>query len=365
MTDGAGQQNIQVAVRGRPLLDFEDKSRCVDVARDGAVQVGRNPGDDKHLLASACPRFVFDRGFGLEATQEDLFEWIKPAIDGCFEGYNAAVMAYGQTGSGKTYSMGTAATALLPNDDERGLVPRAFERIAATIQERSSESEFEMRVSFVEVHDDNVNDLLADPGSSEVIIREDGRGEVVLVGANEVEAKGCDELLRLLERGSLARTTAATRMNATSSRSHAVLTLTIEQRRRSGSAQPRERGKPERVKAKLQLVDLAGSERNKRTGTTGKHFKESVNINQGLLALANWCDFLYFRLISNCFATNLGLFWRTASTCSATRTLSAWGCMCPTATTSSHGCCAIRWAATPARMCSRAARSAPQISRRR
>ena len=227
-----GSCNVNVAVRGRPLLEFEDKSRCVDVASDGAVQVGRNPGDDKHLLASACPRFVFDRGFGLDSTQDDLFEWVKPAIDGCFEGYNAAIMAYGQTGSGKTYSMGTASMGLVV-PEEMGLVPRAFQRIAAEIQKRSDEAEFEMRASFVEVHDDNVNDLLADPGAStDVIIREDGRGEVVLVGASEVEAKSCDDLLRLLERGSLARTTAATRMNATSSRSHAVLTLMIEQRRR-------------------------------------------------------------------------------------------------------------------------------------
>ena len=288
---GAAACNVNVAVRARPLLDWEEQSRCVEVLCDGTAQVGRNPGDDKHLIASSCPRFVFDRGFGTESSQEELFEWVQPAIDGCFEGYNAAILAYGQTGSGKTYSMGTAAIGLVV-PEEMGLVPRAFQHIAAGIQKRGDEAEFEMRASFVEVHDDNVNDLLADPGTStDVIIREDARGEVILVGATEAEAKNCDDLLRLLERGTLSRTTAATRMNATSSRSHAVLTLVIEQRRRPGSAS-RQRGQPERVRAKLQLVDLAGSERNKRTGTTGKHFKESVNINQGLLALANCINVL-------------------------------------------------------------------------
>ena len=286
---------MRVAVRGRPLLDFEDRNRCVDVdGGSGAVQVGRNPSDDKHLLASACPRFVFDAGFGLDSTQEDLFEWVLPAIDGCFEGYNAAIMAYGQTGSGKTYSMGTASAAGYQPPELYGLVPRAFDRIASEIQRRSeeAEAEFEIRISFVEVHDDNVNDLLSDPGTTgDVVIREDGRGEVVLVGATEVEAGSCDEMMRLLERGTLARTTAATRMNDVSSRSHAVLTLTLEQRLRAKSP-ARERGATERVRAKLQLVDLAGSERNKRTGTTGKHFKESVNINQGLLALANCINVL-------------------------------------------------------------------------
>eukprot|EP01048_Picozoa_sp_COSAG05_P012751 COSAG05_NODE_1303_length_5240_cov_2.158335_2_plen_448_part_00 len=290
---------IQVAVRGRPLLsDDEDsgRTRCATIEQGGAVQVGRSPADANHLVARACPRFVFDGGFNETSTQDEVFDWVIPAIDCCFEGYNGSIMAYGQTGSGKTYTMGTSSTALMNDPEQHGIVPRAFARIAAEIQRRTqdNEAEIELRMSFVEVHDDSVKDLLADPGSTgEIMIREDARGEVVLVGANEVEVSPptCGDMMRLLEQGSLARTTAATLMNATSSRSHAVLTVLIEQWLKPSSP-ARQRGMPERVKAKLQLVDLAGSERNKRAQTTGRHFKESVNINQGLLALANCINVL-------------------------------------------------------------------------
>ena len=135
----------------------------------------------------------------------------------------------------------------------------------------------------------------------EVLIRENAQNEVVLVGVTEAECATAEDLLHLLERGTLARTTAATRMNAVSSRSHAVFSVVLEQRRPKRAQPPPSeqdvepaehpapapRPRAERIRAKLQLVDLAGSERNKRTQTSGQHFKESVNINQGLLALAN------------------------------------------------------------------------------
>lgn len=287
--------NIQVAVRGRPLSDSEDlrrKQRCATIEKGGAVQVGRSPADANHLVPRTCPRFIFDSGFNETSRQEELFEWVIPAVEGLFDGYNGSIMAYGQTGSGKTYTMGTSSTALVGDPEQHGVVPRAFARIANEVQARSGNADIEVRMSFVEVHDDSVKDLLADPGSAgEIMIREDARGEIVLVGANEIEVNPptCGDMMQLLEQGSLARTTAATLMNATSSRSHAVLTVSIEQWLKPAARKP---GMPDRVKAKLQLVDLAGSERNKRTQTTGRHFKESVNINQGLLALANCINVL-------------------------------------------------------------------------
>jgi hypothetical protein len=215
----AQQCNVSVAVRGRPLTETTLASRhqrCASIEAGGAVQVGRSPEDAKHVVARACPRFVFDEGFDLGATQQQLFDWVVPAIDGCFEGYNGSIMAYGQTGSGKTHTMGTSSASLI-EPEQHGIVPRAFERIASEAQRRRQEdgTEVQLRVSFVEVHDDTVKDLLTDPGTtSDVMIREDAQGEIVLVGCTELEVSTCDELLRLLEQGSHARTTAATLMNA-------------------------------------------------------------------------------------------------------------------------------------------------------
>jgi hypothetical protein len=285
--DAPAARNIAVCVRGRPMRAAETAQHCCELASDGVVQVGNQAHLGKNIVPRACPRFNFDAAFGADSSQEQLADWVVSAVDGCFEGYNASILAYGQTGSGKTYTMGTSSTALLL-PEQHGIVPRAFARIFDEVATRGGggEAEFEVRASFVEVHDDAVKDLLGADEGGEVLIRENAKSEVVLVGVTETDAASCADLVELLERGTLARTTASTRMNAASSRSHAVFTVVIEQTLRPAAGEG-EGGKVQRMRAKLQLVDLAGSERNKRTQTTGQHFKESVNINQGLLALAN------------------------------------------------------------------------------
>eukprot|EP01052_Picozoa_sp_SAG31_P020166 SAG31_NODE_1505_length_8078_cov_5.291390_2_plen_253_part_00 len=116
-----------------------------------------------------------------------------------------------------------------------------------------------------------------------IAVRENAEGGIVLVGIKEEVVASAEETYRCLEAGCVARTTGSTRMNELSSRSHAIFTLFFEQRKPSTKpGMP-----PEYITSKFHLVDLAGSERNKRTGTVGSRFKESVNINYGLLALGN------------------------------------------------------------------------------
>ena len=143
-----------------------------------------------------------------------------------------------------------------------------------------------MRCAFLEVHNEEVRDLLhPDVTTKKISVRERADGAIVVSGIRECEARTSSEMVRLLENGAVSRTTGGTKMNEQSSRSHAIFTVILEQRHLTREARRRHRGAFS--SAKFHLVDLAGSERNKRTGASGRRFKESININSGLLALGN------------------------------------------------------------------------------
>jgi hypothetical protein len=177
-------------------------------------------------------------------------------------GYNASVFAYGNTGSGKTYTM----MGELFDEGEKGILSRAVEDVFNHV-EREGGGGIRVKVGFVEVYGDEVRDLLQ-PGR--VVVREDAKGSIVLEGASEEVVKTPSEVLAILERGAALRTTGITRMNQSSSRSHAICTVVVERR---GEDDGMTRGK-------LHLVDLAGSERAKRTGAVGTRFQEGIWTNQ-------------------------------------------------------------------------------------
>jgi hypothetical protein len=221
--------------------------------------------------------------------------------------------------------MGSSFGAETLHSDWEGVIPQAmrsiFDRIAA-----SPDSEFTIRVGFVEIHKEDIRDLLAPDTSRtpQVSIRELPSGGVVLAGAAEKEVKTVEEMVAVLQAGTVRRATAATGMNKQSSRSHAIFTITLEQRKlgpaktersvgpfssgrntgigretvNSGDddeegggggqdAEFEDEGYDDFLTAKLALVDLAGSERLKRTRAEGQRLKEGININKGLLALGN------------------------------------------------------------------------------
>ncbi|KAL2584801.1 hypothetical protein AAZV13_14G149800 [Glycine max] len=193
-----------------------------------------------------------------------------------------------QTGSGKTYTMGTNYTG---EDNAGGIIPKVMETIFKRVQTMKESSEFLIRVSFIEIFKEEVFDLLdhnssrgdvaptakpAVPSRVPIQIRETVNGGITLAGVTEAEVKTKEEMSSYLSRGSLSRATGSTNMNSQSSRSHAIFTITMEQK--SGD---------DVLCAKLHLVDLAGSERAKRTGADGMRLKEGIHINKGLLALGN------------------------------------------------------------------------------
>ncbi|CAM9599974.1 unnamed protein product, partial [Ectocarpus sp. 8 AP-2014] len=210
-----------------------------------------------------------------------------------FEGFNATILAYGQTGSGKTYTMGSASSLRIA-EEEQGIIPRVitgmYDLLREALEERPNVS-YSVRCQFLEIYGEEIHDLL-EPAGSTVTIREGQNGEVNVHGAKEMLVNGAEEMAMLLERGSLCRTTGSTLMNAHSSRSHAIFTVLLEQRIRPEGEVPvaDERVDPDDVeirRSKFHFVDLAGSERAKRTGASGQRFKEGVDINKGLLTLGN------------------------------------------------------------------------------
>lgn len=272
-TSRGAEYTVRVGVRVRPLLLKENQLCCREC-------VGVKYEDNQVVVGKTC--FTFDHVFGTEATQDRVYEeTAQPLIEGLGAGLNATLLAYGQTSAGKTFTLGSTLNTAVP-EDQQGVIPRFVNALFRDIiYARRGEADITVRASFVELHNEDINDLL-DPNivdkTRNVSIREDPNQGVVVLGMKEVEVRKPSELLRCLEKGSVFRTTASTQMNEHSSRSHAIFTVVVEQNIRSTG---------DTLVAKVRFADLAGSERAKKTGTVGERFREGVNINQGLLALGN------------------------------------------------------------------------------
>ncbi|NXA00792.1 KIF27 protein, partial [Nesospiza acunhae] len=266
---------VKVAVRVRPLL-------CKEILHNHQVCVRLVP-NAKQVIIGKDHVFTFDFVFGKNSTQEEVYAvCIKPLLVSLTEGYNATVFAYGQTGSGKTYTIGGDHIASVAVD-ERGIIPRAIQELFHHISEHRNIN-FRVKVSYIEVYKEELRDLLDLETSVKYLhIREDEKGNTVIVGAKEFQVECADEVISLLESGNAARHTGTTQMNEHSSRSHAIFTISIHQKQ---SAEYQNAAQ-DSIASKFHFVDLAGSERVAKTGNTGERFKESVQINSGLLALGN------------------------------------------------------------------------------
>ncbi|CAH2102149.1 unnamed protein product [Euphydryas editha] len=202
--------------------------------------------------------------------------------------------------------MGSGWEGEVVDEEKRGIIPRAIRDLFAGADERAEAArsqgqlppEFSVQAQFIELYNEDIVDLLdpaKDPFAKGALrITEDGCGGVKIVGASMRAVRGVKEALGALRAGALARTTAATNMNSSSSRSHAVFTLLLRQRRlaadQDGVDKETDGETPEQYEtltAKFHFVDLAGSERLKRTGATGERAREGISINCGLLALGN------------------------------------------------------------------------------
>ena len=286
-----------MAVRVRPPHPHEVSDPgwrdCVHLGADGR-SLSITEGDAG--VGDAVPGFhsgqvfSFDAVFSGDCRQEEVYAaTAREAVQSVLQGYNATVLAYGQTGTGKTHTMEGY-------DDEelRGLIPRAVSDLFHLIRSSSSpSSHFLVRASYIQIYNDTITDLLIAPSSSPsspsptpLLIREDKVRGVFIGGLSEWVVRNTSEVMSLLKRGSAQRATGATKSNETSSRSHAVFMLTLEQTRR-GDPSPAAATAPVFLTARLNLVDLAGSERIRLSGASGVRLGETKAINQSLSALAN------------------------------------------------------------------------------
>jgi len=241
---------------------------------------------------------------------------VLPLLNSCLEGYNATTLAYGQTGAGKTYTTLGPATSPdffkqstskdakhAPEYDVVGILPRALRDLFVKLDRKSDSLNnkngirsphegdenrpfhYAVKLQFLELYGEEIRDLLATSSKQQKILIRDASGDSEVIGATEVSVSNAQEAMVCFTRGMLRRVTGATAMNAESSRSHAIMSVIIEQVSRSSSEL--EGDAVTLQTSKFNFVDLAGSERQKRTQCRGQRMKEGININKGLLVLGN------------------------------------------------------------------------------
>ncbi|KAM8952225.1 chromosome-associated kinesin KIF4A isoform 2-T2 [Pelodytes ibericus] len=264
---------VRVALRCRPLVQKEINEGCKTCLKFV-------PGEPQVIVGTE-KSFTYDFVFDPTTEQEEVYSAsVAPLIKGLFNGYNATVLAYGQTGSGKTFSMGGAYTQDQENEPIVGVIPRVVKALFNEIDSRS-DWEFLLKVSYLEIYNEEILDLLDShrDKTTSISIREDPKEGIKICGLTERDVKTALDTVSCLEQGNSSRTVASTAMNSQSSRSHAIFTISIDQRKGEE--------KNNSFRSKLHLVDLAGSERQKKTKAEGDRLKEGISINRGLLCLGN------------------------------------------------------------------------------
>ncbi|XP_029410064.1 kinesin-like protein KIF3A isoform X3 [Nannospalax galili] len=269
--------NVKVVVRCRPLNERE-KSMCyrqavsVDEMR-GAITVHKTDSSNEPPKT-----FTFDTVFGPESKQLDVYNLTaRPIIDSVLEGYNGTIFAYGQTGTGKTFTMeGVRAVPEL-----RGIIPNSFAHIFGHIAKAEGDTRFLVRVSYLEIYNEEVRDLLGKDQTQRLEVKERPDVGVYIKDLSAYVVNNADDMDRIMTLGHKNRSVGATNMNEHSSRSHAIFTITIECSEKGVDGNMHVR------MGKLHLVDLAGSERQAKTGATGQRLKEATKINLSLSTLGN------------------------------------------------------------------------------
>lgn len=220
--------------------------------------------------------FAFDRVFDDNTTQGDVYEaTTRNLLDSVLDGYNATVFAYGATGCGKTHTI--TGTAQQP-----GIIFLTMQELFERIADRNDEKVTEVSLSYLEIYNETIRDLLV-PGGSKggLMLREDANKTVSVAGLSSHRPQSVQEVMDMIMRGNEYRTISPTDANATSSRSHAVLQINVAQKDRNADI-----NEPHTM-ATLSVIDLAGSERASATKNRGERLMEGANINKSLLALGS------------------------------------------------------------------------------
>uniref|UniRef100_A0A8C8MF05 Kinesin-like protein n=1 Tax=Oncorhynchus tshawytscha TaxID=74940 RepID=A0A8C8MF05_ONCTS len=269
--------NVKVVVRCRPL---NQKERSM--GHKQAVSVDENRGTitvNKLETTHEPPKtFTFDTVFGPDSKQLDVYNLTaRPIIDSVLEGYNGTIFAYGQTGTGKTFTMEGVRAA----PELRGIIPNSFAHVFGHIAKAEGDTRFLVRVSYLEIYNEEVRDLLGKDQMQRLEVKERPDVGVYIKDLSGYVVNNADDMDRIMTMGHKNRSVGSTNMNEHSSRSHAIFTITIECSEKGVDGDQHVR------MGKLHLVDLAGSERQGKTGATGQRLKEATKINLSLSTLGN------------------------------------------------------------------------------
>lgn len=272
--------NIRVFCRVRPSLEMEPATEVAEIQypdqSEESKEISFLGPEEKSSLGTISRKnnsFSFDRVFSPSTENGEVFDEISQLVQSALDGYNVCIFCYGQTGSGKTHTMSSLD----------GMIPRAVHQIYETAQGLEDKGwRYTMEGNFVEVYNENLNDLL---GNSDELdkkkheIRHDmQRGKTIITDINTVRLESPEMVESILKRAAANRSVAATKANERSSRSHSVFILKLlGQNHITG----------ERSEGTLNLVDLAGSERLGHSGATGERLKETQNINRSLSCLGD------------------------------------------------------------------------------
>jgi kinesin family protein 3/17 len=288
-------ESVIVSVRCRPFNEKEKQGgykKIVNIdtklgqisiinSKDNSNNNNNNNGStgslNKDKNEENIKTFTFDSVFDEDCKQIDVYnQTARNIIDGVLNGFNGTVFAYGQTGSGKTFSMQGSKSS----PELRGIIPNAFDHIFSHIS-RTTQKKWLVRVSYLEIYNEEIKDLLGKDTKKKLELKENPETGVYVKDLSSYVVKSVEEIDNLMTKGNKNRAVGATLMNAESSRSHSIFTITVE------CCDTGIDGKDHFYAGKLHLVDLAGSERQSKTGATGERLKEATKINLSLSALGN------------------------------------------------------------------------------
>ncbi|KAF4615993.1 hypothetical protein D9613_011478 [Agrocybe pediades] len=291
MAEG-GDGNIKVVVRCRPLnsrelargakplIRMQGNQTFIDPPEAGSSQDTSKRATERKTMAFSFDKSYWSAGPRDEpgyCSQQTLYNDLgKELLDHGFSGFNACILAYGQTGSGKSYSM-------MGYGADKGIIPLTCEELFKRVDDKKAKDpniNFTVEVSYIEIYNEKVRDLLNPKNTGNLRVREHPSLGPYVEDLSKLVVGSYEEMMTLMDEGNKARTVAATNMNETSSRSHAVFTLLLSMKRHDESTNL----DTEKV-SRINLVDLAGSERANSTGATGQRLKEGANINKSLTTL--------------------------------------------------------------------------------
>ncbi|KAM5229049.1 kinesin-like protein KIF1A isoform 13-T13 [Ctenodactylus gundi] len=274
--------SVKVAVRVRPFnsREMSRDSKCI-IQMSGSTTTIINPKQPKETPKS----FSFDYSYWSHTSPEDInyasqkqvYRDIgEEMLQHAFEGYNVCIFAYGQTGAGKSYTMMGKQ-----EKDQQGIIPQLCEDLFSRINDTSNDNmSYSVEVSYMEIYCERVRDLLNPKNKGNLRVREHPLLGPYVEDLSKLAVTSYNDIQDLMDSGNKARTVAATNMNETSSRSHAVFNIIFTQKRHDAETNIT----TEKV-SKISLVDLAGSERADSTGAKGTRLKEGANINKSLTTL--------------------------------------------------------------------------------